>query len=270
MPTIGEITANQTLLNNLKQVSEKETESLKPLASGNKINSSKDDAAGLIISNELLTQLNGLDQAARNASDGISLSQVADGGLNAINDGLGRIRELSLQAANGTLGAGQRDALQAEVSQIQEEITNVVAGTNFGGVELFTSNNDLTLQVGAEAGETLSISLQDLSASLSGVSGIDISTPGGADAAFATIDGAFATVNDLRGEFGAVSNRVESVINNNRSTAENIAASRSRITDTNFAEATSEQVRQSLLRNSGNAVQAQANASSQLVVSLLS
>lgn len=270
MPTIGEISANQTLLNNLKQVAEKETESLKPLASGKKINSSKDDAAGLIISNELLTQLNGLDQAARNASDGISLSQVADGGLNAISDGLSRVRELSIQAANGTLGAGQRDALQAEVSQIQEEISNVVGGTNFGGVELFTSDTDLTLQVGAEAGETLSISLQDLSTSLAGVGAIDISTPGGADAALATIDSAFSTVNDLRGEFGAVSNRVESVISNNRATAENIAASKSRITDTNFAEATSEQVRQSLLRNSGNAIQAQANASSQLVVSLLS
>ena len=270
MPTIGEITANQTLLNNLKQVAEKESDSLKPLASGNRINSAKDDASGLIISNELLTELNGLDQAIRNASDGISLAQVADGGLNSISDGLTRIRELSIQAANGTLGGAQRDALQAEVTQIQDEISNVVASTDFNGVDLFTSNANLDLQVGGDAGNKITIELQDLSASLAAVGSIDISTAGGADSAIGVLDSAAATVNDFRGEFGAISSRVESTINNNRSTIENVAASRSRINDTNFAEATSEQVRQSLLRNSGNAVQAQANASAQLVVSLLS
>lgn len=270
MPTIGDVSTTQSLLNNLKQAAQKESGGLTPLASGSKINSAKDDAAGLIISEQLLAELTALDQTARNTSDGISLVQVADGGLNSISENLSRIRELSLQAANGVLGPDQRNALQSEVSQLQQEISDVIDRADFNGVELFKNNVNLNLQVGTQGGETLAVPLQDLSTSLAPVAAIDVSTAAGASSALAALDAAANTVDSFRGDLGAIGSRAESVINTNRVTAENIAAFRSRITDTDFAQAASEQLRQSLLSQTGNAIQAQANVSSQLVISLLS
>ncbi|MCR8921454.1 flagellin [Dasania sp. GY-MA-18] len=268
--TIGEIASNESLLNQLQKNAKQEREGLQPLSSGKKINSAKDDAAGLIISQQLLTELNALDQTARNASDGISLVQVADGGLSSINDNLSRIRELSLQASNGTLGNSQRDAIQAEVGQLQEQISTVLDTTQFNDLKLLQSNATIELQVGGLASDKLSLQLPDLGASLTPAQAIDVSTGVGASNALAVIDTAIDAVNSFRGDLGAVSKRIESVISNNRNSAENTAAARSRINDTDFALATSEQLKQSLLKNSGNALQAQANASSQLVLSLLS
>ncbi|WP_019531669.1 flagellin [Dasania marina] len=268
--TIGETTNNESLLNNLQKTAKKESEGLQPLSSGKKINSAKDDAAGLIISQQLLSELTALDQAARNASDGISLVQVADGGLSSITENLTRIRELSLQAANGTLGGAQRNALQVEVGQLQEQISSVLDNTRFNNVNLLNNNTAIDLQVGGEAGEKLTVQLQDVSSSLATTQAVDISTASGASNALSVVDTAIAAVDSFRGDLGAVSSRIESAINNNRSSAENIAAARSRISDTDYAQASSEQVKQSLLKGAGNALQAQANASSQLVLRLLS
>ena len=242
------------------------------LSSGLRINSAKDDAAGLAISQRMTTQVRGMDVAARNANDGISLAQTAEGALSSIGENMQRIRELAVQAANGTNSAEDRAALQKEVTQLSAEITRVKDNSSFNGTKLLDgSTTSFTIQVGADAGadNQISISTVDMSATATAVAALDISSASGATAALTAIDTQLQTVNTARADLGAIQNRFTSVISNLSINSENLSASRGRITDADYAAETAELTRTQILQQAGTAMLAQANQVPQNVLSLL-
>ncbi len=242
------------------------------LSSGLRINSAKDDAAGLAISQRMTTQVRGMDVAARNANDGISLAQTAEGALSSIGENMQRIRELAVQAANGTNSAEDRAALQKEVVQLSEEISRVTDNSSFNGTKLLDgSTTSFTIQVGADAGadNQISISTVDMSATATAVAALDISSASGATAALTAIDTQLQTVNTARADLGAIQNRFSSVISNLQNSSENLSAARSRIQDTDYAKETAELTRTQILQQAGTAMLAQAKSVPQNVLSLL-
>lgn len=249
-------------------------QALQRLSSGLRINSAKDDAAGLAISTRFDTQIRGLNVAQRNANDGISMVQTAEGGLNETVGNLQRIRELAVQAANGSNTDEDRALLQAEVTQRLDEITRISSDTQFNGQSVLdgqlNSGNAVSFQVGANAGQTIDVSFaEDMSASGLAVNAIDISTASGASAALDTLDTALDTVNSFRSDLGAVQNRFESTINNLATNIENLSASNSRIVDADFAAETAKLSKANVLQQAGISVLAQANARPNQVLSLL-
>ena len=245
------------------------------LSSGLRINSAKDDAAGLAISQRMTAQINGLTVAARNANDGISLAQTAEGALASIGDNLQRIRELAVQAANGTNNTSDKASLDNEVKALTDEITRVTNNTKFNGTALFASGATATsFQVGAgsSANDAITISSLDLSSTaLSGVASLSVSgvTAGSGATVLDTIDNMLTAVNDKRAELGAVQNRFTSVISNLSTTTENLSASRGRITDADYAEETANLTKAQILQQAGTAMLAQANSLPNTVLSLL-
>ena len=241
------------------------------LSSGFRINTAKDDAAGLAISERLTSQIRGLNQAARNANDAISLAQTAEGGLVEITNNLQRIRELAVQAANGTKSSSDRAALQTEVSQRLAEITRIADQTQFNNINLLDGSFASTsFQVGANAGQQISLqSVADFDATGLSVNAVSVATAAGAGSAITAIDTALTTVNTQRATFGAIQNRFESTIANTQNAAENLSAARSRIRDTDFAAETAELTRAQILQQAGISVLAQANANPQSVLALL-
>lgn len=243
------------------------------LSSGLRINSAKDDAAGLAISEGFTSQIRGLAVAARNANDGISLAQTAEGALAEIGNNLQRIRELAVQAANATNSEENRTALQKEVTQLQAEITRVAGAAEFNSVKLLDGTvTSLDFQVGANATDVITITNGADMATLAGTVGaLDISGADGtgATAAITALDTALEEVNAQRADFGAVQNRFQSVINNIEITSENLSAARSRIRDADFAKETAELTRTQILNQAGTAMLAQANSAPQSVLSLL-
>ena len=246
--------------------------SLARLSSGLRINSAKDDAAGLAISERFTTQIRGLNQAARNASDAISLAQTGEGALQEVTTALQRMRELAVQSINATNSDLDRASLQAEVAQLQEEITRV-SGTEFNGVQIIgVSAQAFTFQVGANAGETITISTTNVT-TLSGyagaISGGTISTVSGANSLLANVDTYLDEINSVRATLGAIQNRFEAVVRNTQNVAENLSASRSRIQDADFAAETAALIRAQILQQAGVAMLSQANALPQSVLSLI-
>lgn len=247
--------------------------SLSRLSSGLRINSAKDDAAGLAISERMTSQIRGMNQAARNANDGISLAQTAEGALVEIGNNLQRIRELAVQSANATNSENDREALQKEVTQLIDEIQRVGEQTSFNDTKLL--NGDFTsqiFQVGANEGETIDFTdIADVTASGLGVDGVDIQGTDGTAAAavITTIDEALKTVNSTRADLGAIQNRFSSAIANLQTSAENLSASRSRIQDADFAAETAAMTRAQILQQAGVAMLSQANALPNNVLSLL-
>ena len=242
------------------------------LSSGLRINSAKDDAAGLAISQRMTTQVRGMDVAARNANDGISLAQTAEGALSSIGENMQRIRELAVQAANGTNSAEDRAALQKEVTQLSDEITRVKNNSSFNGTKLLDgSTASFTIQVGADAGSDnqIDISTVDMTATATAVAALDISSASGATAALTAIDTQLQTVNTARADLGAIQNRFSSVISNLQNSSENLSAARSRIQDTDYAKETAELTRTQILQQAGTAMLAQAKSVPQNVLSLL-
>lgn len=268
--TINNSVLTSGLLRGLNQARDAQESSLEKIASGRKVNSAADNAAALQIISQFTTQIDGSTQAIRNSSDGISFAQVAEGGLESVTDNLQRIRELSLQAANGTLSNEQRSALQAEAGQLQEEVSRTLDTTRFNNVDIFSSNVNISFQVGPNSGDTIDLALPDLSTDLAPVVAIDISTQAGAESALSTIDNALQSVATASSELGATQSRFESAINNQESTQVNTAEARSRLRDTDFARQTSELVQSTIQQQAGVAVQSQANTSAQLVLRLLS
>ncbi len=240
--------------------------SMQRLSSGLRVNSAKDDAAGLYTINRMTSDIRGLNQASRNAADGISLAQTAEAALGQIGDNLQRIRELAVQSANGTVE--DRTGMQAEVNQLTAEITRVVDSAKFNGVGLLDAATATTFQVGQDSGETISVSSQNMTA-LTSYTAIDISTQANAQTALGTLDTDIDTVSGARATFGAVQNRFESVIGSIQSYAENLSASRSRIQDADFAAETANLTKVQILQQAGTAMLAQANAAPQNVLSLL-
>lgn len=241
------------------------------VSSGQRINNASDDAAGLAIASRFSKEIDALGIAARNAGDGISLVQVADGALNSVSSNLQRIRELAVGAANGTLNDQDRAGLAAEADQLREQNQNILSNTNFNGVTLLEGENDFSFQIGPNEGDQLNLEGNDLSQALNdlGLNDIDLSTQQGASDALAIIDEASEAVTAQASEFGAVANRFESTIDNLETTRINENAARSRIEDADLAEELAN-ISAGLVREQANiAIQAQANSRSEFVLQLL-
>ncbi|BBW92230.1 flagellin [Pseudoalteromonas sp. PS1M3] len=240
------------------------------LSSGLRVNSSADDAAGLQIGSRLESQMKGLDQAARNANDGISIAQTAEGALEETTSMLQRMRVLSIQSANGSNSDDDRVALQKEFAQLNEEITRIADNTTFGGVKVLDGSYSADFQVGADAGQTISVVIgTDMDAAGLSVSAATISTAAGAQAAIDSVDNALKAVNDVRADLGAKQNRFSSTIRNLTNVSENVAASRSRIMDADFAAESASLARNQVLQQASSSMLAQANQQPQIALSLL-
>ena len=262
------INTNVSSLNAQRNLSTSQTSlatSMQRLSSGLRVNSAKDDAAGLAIAERMNTQVRGMNVAIRNANDGISLSQVADGALATVSDALQRMRELAVQAANGTNGTGDSANLDAEYQQLSLEITRLATQTKFNGkAVLDVDAGTFTFQVGANAGETLDITTNAVTT----VAG-DLTTAANANTALAAIDAKLDTVNTDRATYGAAMSRFEFAISNLRIASENQSAARGRIMDADFATETANLSRTQILQQAGTAMVAQANQLPQNVLKLL-
>ena len=241
------------------------------LSTGRRINSAKDDAAGLGIATSMTAQVRGMNQAVRNANDGISMAQTAEGSLNEVSNMLQRVRELAVQSASGTYSGADRTNMQSEVTQLTAQITSVLTNSNFNGVKLFDGSagtaGAVTIQVGAEATDTVSLSLTDVD--LDAAVALDISTQAGASAALNTLDTALETVSTKRASLGASQNRLQSVVNDLSTNMTNLSDARSRIEDADFSAETTALAKAQILSQASTAMLAQANQSQQGVLSLL-
>ena len=248
--------------------------SMQRLSSGLRVNSAKDEAAGLAISERMNAQVRGMNVAVRNANDGISLAQTAEGATAKVGDALQRMRELAVQSANGTNNEGDRDNLQTEFAQLQAEVTRLIDGTKFNDQNLLNAATTFTFQVGAgtDATDTIDVDMTDLSTDVNTpVAALDISGADatGATAAIDALDDAIDAVTTARADFGAVQNRFESVISNLMVSSENLTASRARIVDADFAVETAALSRAQILQQAGTAMVAQANQQPSQVLQLL-
>ncbi|MDD3239363.1 MAG: flagellin [Lachnospira sp.] len=264
---------NLSAMNTNRQLSgttNAQSKSTEKLSSGYKINRAGDDAAGLSISEKMRSQLKGLNKASANAQDGISLIQTAEGALNETHSILQRMNELDTQAANDTNTTTDRTALQAEVNQLVSEIDRIQKTTQFNTMNLldgsFTGKN---LQVGALSGQNISISISDMNASSLGVGGLSLKSFGSAGQAMKAFQSAINLVSSQRSTLGALQNRLEHTINNLDTTSENTQAAESRIRDTDMAKEMVEYSKNNILTQAGQSMLAQANQSTQGVLSLL-
>jgi flagellin len=264
---VSAINANRNLSYNntqLSKVAEK-------LSSGYRINRAADDAAGLAISEKLRYQINGYNQALRNAQDGISMIQTAEGALTEVHSILQRLNTLATQAANGTLQDEDRDQIQLEVDQLVQELSNITGKTKFNGITLLNgTTSSVTFQVGWENGTTITADLgSGLTNANLGITNLDISSQSAAQAALTKIQSAITKVSNQRATLGAVQNRLEHTINNVGVNAENLSASESRIRDADIAQEMTEFTKNQILVQAGTAMLAQANAIPQNVLRLL-
>jgi flagellin len=252
----------------------KAAKSMEKLSSGYRINRAADDAAGLAISEKMRAQIGGLDQAQRNAQDGVSLVQTAEGALNEVHSMLERVRDLKVQYDNGTLDTSDKTAIVAEVKQLASEITDIQSKTAFNGIKLLDgtggSAGTITFQVGANGGETVSVTTKDITGA-SGTGAIDgVSDTASWDAiAISDIDVAINNVSTLRSEFGAAQNRLDHRLNNLATYQENLVASESRIRDVDMASEMVNFTKLQILQQAGTSMLAQANQAPQGVLSLL-
>ena len=247
----------------------------KRLSSGFRINSAADDAAGLQISNRLTSQVNGLDQAARNANDGISVAQVAEGAMEEITNSLQRIRTLAIQSQNGINGLDDRRALQKEVSALKVEMSRIATTTQFGNQNLLSGGYSAKFLVGANANQNISVNLSRNAPAAGwgtqglGLTALSVSSVTGASTAIALVDSAIKAIDGKRADLGAIQNRFQSTIRNLTNISENVSGARSRIRDTDFARETAELTRQQILQQTSTTVLAQANQRPQAALSLL-
>jgi len=242
---------------------------LERLSSGLRINRAADDAAGLAIAEGFRAQVRGTQVAQRNSQDGISLVQTAEGALSETTSILQRIRELAVQAANGTQSTNNRLALNQEVMQLLEQIDDIATDTEFNGLRVLSSPATLTLQAGAMTSQTLTISVTGAKTTELGISAVRISTMASAVSALSTIDTALRSVSTLRSNFGAYQNRLEFTINTLAIQEENSSASESAIRDANIATETIAFTRNQILVSAGTSVLAQANIVPQTALQLL-
>lgn len=290
---VSSLNAQRNMMNSTKSLDTSYTR----LASGLRINSAKDDAAGLQISNRLTSQINGLDQGNRNANDGISLAQTAEGAMDEVTGMLQRMRTLSQQSANGSNSAKDRDALQKEVDQLGAEINRVSTSTTFAGTKLLDGSFAGSFQVGADANQTIGFSLTQADGfSISGIAaaantsittatglavllsaifvggsagGISISSQSNAQNVLAAADAMLAIVDSKRAELGAVQNRLDSTIRNQANISENVSAARSRIRDADFAIETANMTKENILQQAASSILSQANQRPQAALQLL-
>ncbi|MFQ3207458.1 MAG: flagellin [Glaciecola sp.] len=270
------VNTNVSSLNAQRQLQNTSTSlntSFERLSSGFRINSAKDDAAGLQIVNRMTSQIQGLDQAVRNANDGISLAQTVEGALQETTNALQRIRVLAIQSQNGINSSSDRAALQKEVSALKLEMSRVSTTTQFGGVDVLSGSFSSAFLVGANAGQTINVNVSRTNGfgtlGLFGSAALSVETPQDASRALGQIDDAIKVINDTRADLGAVQNRFQSTIRNLANISENVSAARSQIRDTDFAKETSELTRAQIIQQASTTILSQANQRPQSALSLL-
>ncbi len=267
---IGSINAQR----NLSKVTDQLGGSYRRLSTGLRISTASDDAAGLAISERLRSQVRSLDQAKRNANDGISLTQTAEGALDEVSNILIRLRELSVQASNGTVGNADKDTLQQEFSTLVSEIDRIAQSTEFNGIKLLDgSSSNVSFQVGAGVDASINqigVSLDSVKITDLSINGQSIGSANGSTSnAIIAIDTTINTVSSLRGTLGAAQNRLSSTINNLSVQSENISAANSRIRDVDVAFETAQLTRNSIMQQAAISILAQANAQPSAALSLL-
>ncbi len=252
------------------QIQEKQDNLFEKLASGKKVNNALDDASAQQIIDRLTSEVEGNRQSLNNVHDGISVAQVAEGGLGSINDDVNRIRELTLQSGNGVLSSGDRRAIQSEITQLQENISQTIEQTNFAGKPLLSENGSLEFQSGSSPGQSISVNTQDVAAQLNDVLAIDITSGTSVEDALNAADSALESIGGARGEFGASLSRLESTARSLIKGNVNAAEARTRIESVDYAQAVSERTINDIRSQAALTVQAQANQQQSQVLSLLS
>ena len=261
--------------NNSRVASQMQSQAMERLSSGKRINSAKDDAAGLAIATRMDASARGLTQAIRNANDGISLAQTADSAAGSISDILVRMRELAMQASTGTLSDDDRTLVQEEVTALISQIGDVATRTTFNGNKLLDGSvaasaaGGFDIQTGLDTGQVVNITIADLQAAALGVDALDFSTAAGAQGALATLDTAIDTVATERANLGAQQNRLSSAVDNLTSSVTNLSESKSRIEDADFSVESTNLAAAGILAQASTAMLAQANQSQQGVMNLL-
>ena len=276
------VNTNVSALNAQRQLFNSSNElntSFERLSSGFRINRAADDAAGLQITDRLTSQIQGLNQAVRNANDAISLVQTAEGALGETTTALQRIRQLAVQSQNGINSSADRLALQKEVSALKTEITRISTDTQFNKVDLLTGGFSASFLVGANGGQTISVNLS--AGNLTGITGSfssgglgvgatdSVATIAGASGVLSNVDSALSAIGGARADLGALQNRFQSTIRNLSNIAENVSSARSRIRDTDFATETAELTRNQIIQQASTTVLSQANQRPQAALQLL-
>jgi flagellin len=274
------VNTNQSALNAQRQLmnsSNSLNTSFERLSSGFRINRASDDAAGLQISERMTSQINGLDQAVRNANDAISLTQTAEGSMGEITNSLQRIRQLAIQSQNGINSSADRVALNSEVSALKTEISRISTDTQFNGVDILAGTFSAAFLVGANSGQTISVNLE--SSSLGSISGfgtsglsidsLQVDTAANASSAMTAIDAAISGIGAVRADLGALTNRFQSTIRNLSNISENVSGARAQIRDTDFAKETAELTRNQIIQQASTTILSQANQRPQAALQLL-
>ena len=268
MTVINTNTAALRAQNGSRVANQALSSAMERLSTGKRINSAKDDAAGLAISSSMTSQIRGMSQAIRNANDGISLAQTADGALGEVTNMLQRIRELSVQSASGTYSDDDRANLQSEVTQLGAQIDSIISDTKFNGVAVFGSS-DVTVNVQTGYGSADQTTLTVTGIDVSAASGSDISSASGATTALGDVDDALKAVATTRSSLGAGQSRLESVVNNLSNQVVNLSDARSRIEDADFSAESTNLAKAQILSQASTAMLAQANQSQSGVLALL-
>jgi|TARA_X000000950_G_scaffold232999_1_gene282275 flagellin len=276
------VNTNVSSLNAQRQlfdVSNSLSTSFERLSSGFRINSAADDAAGLQITDRMTSQIEGLNQAVRNANDAISLSQTAEGALSETTTALQRIRTLAIQSQNGINSSADRAALQKEVSALRTEISRIATTTEFAGVSILSGAFSASFLVGANSGQTISVNLSTPTLTAAGVSGFgpsglgigtgDVLSAENASTILDNVDSAISAIGSLRADLGALQNRFQSTIRNLSNISENVSAARSQIKDTDFATETANLTRNQIIQQASTTVLSQANQRPQAALQLL-
>ena len=264
--------ASLTAQRNLNSVTSRLTRNYSRLSSGLRIATAADDAAGLAISERMRSQIRSLGSATRNGQDGISLVQTAEGALNEVSNILGRMRELAVQAANGTLSTADRTTINTEVIALQSEMDRIATTSEFNGILLLDGTSaSVDIQVGINSGEVITVALSDIQTATLGVDAANVNTTNAANASasLALLDSAIGTVNTIRGSLGASQNRLQSAVASIMNSKENLSAAESRIRDVDVAWETADLTRNSILQQAATSVLQQANTQPQIALSLL-
>ncbi|GIU36092.1 flagellin FliC [Shewanella schlegeliana] len=256
---------------NLNTSSQGLATSMERLSSGLRINSAKDDAAGLAISNRLNSQVRGLEVGMRNANDAISIAQISEGAMQEQTNMLQRMRDLAIQSENGANSADDLTAIKEEMDQLVTEITAIGDSTAFGNTKLLAGEFSAgkKFQVGHQDGEDVTVTVKTTNATTLSVNALDVTTSAGRDAAIGQLDAAIKNIDTQRAELGAVQNRLSHNISNSANTQANVADAKSRIVDVDFAKETAEMTKNQVLQQTGSAMLAQANQLPQVALSLL-
>jgi flagellin len=261
---------SMTAQRNLSVATERLQGNYAKLSSGLRIASAADDAAGLGISERMRSQIRSYGANLRNTQDAVSLVQTAEGALNEVSGNLARMRELAIQASNGTLSDADRTVIDTEFQALVAEIDRISGETEFNGTALLDgTTSSIDMQVGLDSGDTITVDLQDVSTSTLGLTSVDVTSDTNAVAALADIDSAIDDINTARGDLGAVQNRLMSAFRSITNTRENLSASESRIRDVDVASETADLTRNTIMQQAAVAVLSQANSQPSLALSLL-